>query len=320
MRVWSVYFVFGAASLFAQSSSQTATVAGRDVNGNSVAGPSYASATGKGYSERTEYSSNINGGRAPREAVEERVVSKTGDTTVIERTVRRYDANGNPGPAEKTRIEETRRADGSGTRSTTTYRSDINGTLRLAEQSNSETRVSGTIADTSTVVQRPTINGSLEPVERLNDTRRKTAPNSTQEETVTYRRDQNGQFIPAAKEVRERVDNNGQVTENTTMYENRTGSLQIAGQSVSRTLTGPDGSQTTVTDVYSTTVPGQAADTFRGQAQLREEQVTERRKNSDGTVTEATTSRRPNPRDPQQFESSQKIREVVCKGDCNPRP
>lgn len=301
------------------STSNTSSTVGTDFNGHAVAGPNYANAEGKGFSERTEYSGTINGGRVPRESVEERVVSKSGDTTVIERVVRRYDATGNLGPAEKTRIEETKHADGSGTRNTQTYRSDINGNLQVAERSETETKVSGSTRKIETTVQRPTLNGGTETVERQSAVVRQTAPTTTEEESTVYRRDQNGSFLPAVKEVKNRVEQNGTVIEKTDVYESRTGGLQLSQQTVAQTKTAADGTSSTVMDIYKSGVPGQAQDAYNGQTRLREEQVIERRKNPDGTVVESVVARRANPRDPSQLQGAEKISEVVCKGDCLPK-
>ncbi|MCL5742911.1 MAG: hypothetical protein M1541_03135 [Acidobacteria bacterium] len=62
---------------------------------------------------------SVNGGEVPLDSVQERVVSDSGGVRIVERIVRRYDADGHPGPPEKTRIEERQEADGSTTTTTT---------------------------------------------------------------------------------------------------------------------------------------------------------------------------------------------------------
>ena len=63
--------------------------------------------------QRSQITRDINGRTVPVESTEERVLSDSGSSRVIERIIKRYDANGNPGPPERVRIEETKEPDGS---------------------------------------------------------------------------------------------------------------------------------------------------------------------------------------------------------------
>ena len=63
-------------------------------------------------------------------------------------------------------IEENKLPGGGSTVRETTYRSDVNGSLREAERKTIETRVSGSTTTASTVIDRPGMSGSFETVEK----------------------------------------------------------------------------------------------------------------------------------------------------------
>ena len=104
------------------------------------------------------------------ESASERVVSDSGGVKVVERTIKRYDANGTPGPAERLTIEERKQPDGSLLTSTTVSRGTINGNFQLAERSTSISRTNGNRTETSTSLERPTLNGSFDLVEKSEQT------------------------------------------------------------------------------------------------------------------------------------------------------
>src|SRR3954464_6815004 len=79
-----------------------------DLNGRPVSGVSSVQSNGS----RSQITRDVNGRTVPVETAEERVVSDSGSSRIIERTIKRYDANGNPGPPERVRIEETKEPDG----------------------------------------------------------------------------------------------------------------------------------------------------------------------------------------------------------------
>ena len=109
------------------------------------------------------------------------MVSDSGGVKVIERTIKRYDANGTPGPAERVTIEERKQPDGSVQTSTAVSRGTINGGFQLAERSTAITRTNGNRTETTTSIERPTFNGSLDVVEKS-------------EQAVTSRRSENSEM------------------------------------------------------------------------------------------------------------------------------
>ena len=100
------------------------------------------------------------------EQVTERVVSEDANGKVTERIVKKFDPSGQPASTERVMIEEQKLPGGGSTVQETTYRNDVNGSLREAERKTTETRVSGSTTTTSTVIDRPSLNGSFETVEK----------------------------------------------------------------------------------------------------------------------------------------------------------
>ncbi len=143
----SVVFVL---SLSAQDSSVRTTTS-VDINGNRVAdGPQIEQTRSKGTAETTERMQSINGRMVPLERVEERVVRDDSTGRVVERTIHRYDATGNPTTPVKETIEEQKRPDGSSTIQTTRYRGDVNGDLQLVQKTVTELRKSGSTETSDT--------------------------------------------------------------------------------------------------------------------------------------------------------------------------
>jgi hypothetical protein len=313
------YFVFlslGLALAFGQQSS-TSTVVTYDVNGHPVTGPqTRVTRTASGF-QRTETVVNINGRMVPIQSVEERVVSEGGGTRVVERMVRRYDPNGNPGPPERVRIEEQKRPDGSLNVQTSVFRADLNGNQQLAERSQAEIRKEGSVTRETVTTERPTANGSMEVVERRNSTTRE-SNGAANQEALIYRRDLNGGFSVVARETVERAERNGQTIENAARYEATNGSLQLVQQTVSRTTKVPGSAgETQEIEVYTSSQPGRA-DAGAGTARyLKEQRLVERRPGSGNSVVESVSVRRPSDADPSRLGPYQKVQETVCTGKCN---
>src|SRR6476646_6357347 len=104
-RLWAAGFCLGA-TLVAQQSTQQSSTWTIDANGHRVEGPLYNVAESAAGGQRAETARSINGRMVPIQSAEDRVLSQDPQNKVVERLVRKYDANGNPGLAMKTRIEE----------------------------------------------------------------------------------------------------------------------------------------------------------------------------------------------------------------------
>src|SRR5437762_14236013 len=95
----------------------------------------------------------MNGRMVPVQATEDKAVSQDSKSKVVDRVIRKYDANGNPGRPIQIRIEETKNPDGSTTVRSTAYEADVNGNQQLFERSTTEIRKSGAATETSTSVE-----------------------------------------------------------------------------------------------------------------------------------------------------------------------
>jgi hypothetical protein len=306
-----------AAALCAQSTSVSSTTS-VDLNGHRVQnGPEVVTTKTAGGTETTETMQSLNGRMVPLERVEQRVLRDDASGRVVERIVRRYDSQGNPAPPTRETIEETKRSDGTSTTTANTYRTDINGNTQLAQKSVTETHKSAGEERSETVVQRPTINGSLDTVEKQ-DQVKVAQPNGYRDETTTYRPSSNGGFYAAVRTVTDHTEKNGQSTDNAVEYEANPGTaLQVHSQTVTKTVTAPDGSKDSVVDVYATNVPGTVGEP--GSAlKLQEQQLVDSQKGPGGTVTQTLSVRRPTVSDPNTLGPARQISQTVCKGDCKP--
>ncbi|HYL39359.1 MAG TPA: hypothetical protein VEV17_25795 [Bryobacteraceae bacterium] len=301
-------------SVWAQSSASTTTAV--DVNGQRIQeGPQVVRQTGPGYSETTERKQSINGRMVPLERVEERVIRQDASGRVVERTIRRFDPQGNPTAPVRETIEEQKRPDGSSTVQTTTYRADINGSMQLAQKSIAETRKNGSQSTTESVIQKPTINGALETVEKQSDVTVKGASGGYTEDKTTYRKNADGSFYAATRESIEHTQQGSRSTDNTAQYEvGPSGQLELHSQTVSKSEARPDGSKNTVVDIFGKNVPGVYGS---GALKLQEQQIIDQQKGTGDTVVQSVAVRRPSVSDANKLGPAQQLSETVCKGNCN---
>ena len=274
-----------------------------DINGQIVGGVGSIQSG----SSRSLVTRDSNGRTVPVESVDERVVSDSGGVRIVERVVKRYDANGNPGPPERVRIEERKEADGTVRTLTTTSRGDINGGFQLAERSTAVTRGTGARIETTTSIERPTLNGSFDLVVRSEQTITLSGPKTTENLTV-LRRDANGRLNEFAKKTRESVTVNGQVSENSAEYESAsTGQMRLMRQST--TQIEPGGTRQVTLFLPDA----------EGKLKLTQQQMIERSETPSGTV-ESTTVRFASPNDPGKLGPARKVEETVCTGICGRKP
>jgi hypothetical protein len=287
-----------------------------DINGNRVQeGPQVTRTKSDGTTETTETMQSINGRMVPLERVEERVLRDDASGRVVERLIRRYDQQGNPTRPIKETIDEQKRADGSSSVETTTYRGDINGGMQLTEKSVTQTQKSDSTETSNTVIQRPNVNGGLDTVEKRDEVK-VTQPNGYQTETTTYRNNGSGGFYVAVRQTDEHTQQGSQSTDNKAEYEaGATGTLQLHSQSVTNTVTRADGSQDITVDLYGRNVPG-TVDANDAPLQLFERQHIEKEPGPNDTLKETVSVQRPTVSDPGRLGPLQQLSETVCKGDC----
>jgi len=222
-----------------------------DVNGHAVAGVRSAES---GSSSAT-VAPGVNGRNVPVESIEERVLGEG----ILERTIRRFDPNGRPGPVERVLIETQKNADGTVQTRTSVHRGDLNGNLVLVQRSTAVTRDTETVETT----ERPGLSGRFQVAER-----RETTRNPSGETTVVQQVDVNGRMFDSARTTVERSGS----TENRAVYESTNGQMQLVRQTVTRT----SGDRTEV-DVYT---PG-----LQGQPELSRQQVIDRVRSAEGVAS-----------------------------------
>ncbi len=291
---------------------QSTTTYTRDVNGRNVPLAEQSSTKENGQSVTTEYTTSVNGRKVPLESTEERVLREDSTGRTVERVIKRYDPNGNPGPVERQKIEVRLNPDGSSTSVTSVYRGDLNGRMELAERVTAEGTKSGNTVTTNTQVERPALNGSVEIAER--QVRRVTSgENSSQSEATTYRKDPTGAFVESLRVVTDSSQQNGQTVENRAQYERLQGErLQLQSQTVTRARKNSDGTEVREVDIFRH-VPGRAESTAT--PRLTERQIVEQRR-EDGRVVERKTAQRPTINDPDRLGAAELIGERVCTGKC----
>jgi hypothetical protein len=264
-----------------------------DLNGRRVPAPiQTVERTPSGF-RKTETTRSVNGRTVPLESAEENVIHKDANSRTLERIVRKYDPDGRPGAVEKVRIEERKNPDGTTVVRTNVYRADVNGHLELAERSTTRAGAS----ESTVVVERPAPGRGMEVVERET-----VAHTGSRAETRTYRRDSNGNFYEAAREVSETSRSDGQETTETTRLEaGNAGRLEPASRTVSKTQKRADGSETEEIEVYSKFLSGHAADVDAARPRLEQQILRERKPGPDRTVLETTSVRSRLANDPSRF-------------------
>lgn len=305
-------------SLAAQQSSVSNT-SQVDINGNRVPdGPTISQSKTANGSVTTETRQSINGRSVPMERVEERVLRDDASGRVVERIVHRYDPQGNPTPPVKETIEEQKRPDGSSTTQSTTYRGDINGNMQVIEKVITDSHPSGSGLSSQTVVQRPTA-GGLATVEKREEVMVKQG-GGYQSESTTYRADGNGGFYTAVRQTTQHTEQGTQSSDSSAEYEGgpTTGQLQLHSQTVTETVTRPDGSKDTTVNIYGRSVPGTVSGNELG-LKLQEQQMIEIAPGPNNTVVQTLSVRRPTVSDPQTLGPARQISQTVCKGDCKPK-
>lgn len=282
-----------------------------DVNGRRVLDSQSSSSSGRGSSVNAESIRTLNGRMAPLQKIEERVVSDGPEGKVVERIIRRFEGGGGQSTTEKVLVETRKNPDGTETRRTTAYETDVNGRFSLRQRETEQVSKQGNVERADSTVERPALNGGLEIAEKRTVVAQ--GPEGNREKDVTiYRRTSSGGFGVAQREVEQVKVVNGRTTTSSAIYNaNSTGNMELATQKVSTLQKAADGSEIEVVDFYGNSQPGRAA---TGGPALREQQVIER-KSANGQQVETLSVRRP------QLDSGKlgpltKVSETVCSGNC----
>ena len=303
-------------AIWAQDSSASRSTS-VDINGRRVTnGPEVVQTKSSSGADVTERVQSVNGRSVPIERIEERVLRDDASGRVVERVIRSFSPTGDPLPPVKETIEEQKRSDGGSTIQTTTYRGDINGAMQLLRKSTTDVQISGSAQSVNTVVQQPTINGSLETVEKRNTVKLKESGDNYREDSTTYRRDANGNFVAAVQQATLHTQQGSEATDQTAQYEiGPDGRLQLHSQTVAKTVKGSDGSMETELNVFGANVAGTVDPSSK--LKLQEQQLIEKRPGPGNSVVETMSVRHPSVADPNALGPARQISETVCRGKCD---
>ena len=264
--------------------------------------------------DRTEVTQSLNGRRVPVEQTDERIVRQDSASRVVEKTIRRYDPNGQLATTERQVIEERSRPGGSTTH-VTTYRSDVNGRMAEAERRTTETETQGSVVRSQSVIERPA-SGSFQPVQKISSVTQ-TSPSGSQSDETVYEASQNGGFVAISRLVKETARTGAKTTERTAIYQpfSENGQMRLTEQTVANITTRPDGSEAIEKMLYGSSWNGKVRDNESG-PQLREQEFIERTPGPGGSVTESFSVRRPTASDSNRMGPLMKVSETVCTGKC----
>ncbi len=299
--------------LSAQSTSATYTT---DINGNRVAGGAVVSSDGT----TTDLRQSINGREVPLEQVQTKVLSQSGNTTVTERIVRHYGANGQVVATDRVVTEETKTGEGESIVHATTYRSDISGNMAEAERKTVETRKNGAATVTDTAVEKKDLSGSFSVAEKRSAMTEPTTDGSRGSETVMLR-DANGNLYEAQRSSTIEKKSGTQTVINTAIYEPTVdnGNLVLARQQVTKSTVNSDGSSTQEVETFGRTSDGRARQAGAAPA-LTEKRTIERQVAPGGAVIEKQTVQLPDVNDPGRLDAAHKVSETICRGECDKKP
>jgi len=290
----------------------------QSVNGGPMPGLSTSLSETPGSTRTIETRQSLNGHSVAAEKVNERVVSNEGGVKVVERTIERYDPNGEALPPEKQVITTTKHADGSEDQQSSIFRADLNGNMALAEKDETATRHAGGTVTSETSVERPSLNDSLAVVEKRDVVRTEGAAGAYEQNETVWRNDPSGVFYEAVRRVTEHKDQGSGSSDNTAEYEvGNTGALELHSQMVRNTVKAPDGSQTTEVTYLDKSAPGEVESGDNLPLKLRSQEIVETSKGPGGTVRETVSVRRPTVSDPNTLGPATKVSETLCHGDCS---
>jgi hypothetical protein len=319
MRTFAFFFFAAAVCMPAEDTKESSrTVYTYDSSGRRQAVYDQANASSAAGASQSQTVVDLNGRRVQLESMEETVLSDGPEGRVVERIVKKFDAQGRLTGQEKVRLEETKSADGSSsTVRATVYDRDLNGQFALRERSTTTTEKDASATRAETVVERPNVNGNLDTQERKLAVTTGDSAKSLKDVTV-YRKDQHGSLSPTVREVTETTTEGDRETANTSEYNSAsTGRMELTGQKLSQTVKSPDGSEAQVVDVFGTNNPGQLSSGYNREPKLRERQVIERMPGPGKGMVETFSVQRP-ALDSGRLGPPQKISETVCQGNCRP--
>lgn len=288
----------------------------KDVYGNPMRAPAIETER-SGNGERSYVSTgNLNGSRVKLESVTEKVHKVNDRTRVIERTVQRYDPNGNPAGLQRERVTEVKNADGAVDMTVEKFASDANGNMSPTEKQDIHQRqTSPNTVESDTIVSRPDINGGFGVAERAHEEKTSSGKGKWTDTKSIYRQGQNG-FYEANKVVTQHDEQDRRTTDVTAEYEiGSSGSLELHSQTSEQKVSSPDGSSVSSIDYFNRHAPGYAV-TSDQQLALRAREIREHKIEAANRAVDVLSVQHPSLTDPTRLDAPKVVSETVCNGSC----
>jgi hypothetical protein len=256
------------------------------------------------------------GGRSvPYISTQEKVISKTANSSVVERRVQRYNTQGQPTREAVVREEERKLPDGAIEKITTVYEEDLNGNLRPSERTVSRESESGDKTRTVVTSERPSASGEFEVVEKKESVETRQGENAAIVETVVSRPSVNGRLTETKRERSVMEKSGNTATTETEVFERSTatGEVTLSQRTVGTLVENPDGSASETIKVYGSARSGGGASDANATSGLRLEESVRRNVTvrANGEKVETITTQDRGVADPSQLRQSVVVQKVT---------
>ena len=223
----------------------------------------------------------------------------TVDASTVRTTMRTFarDVNGRKVVVQVTEEEKHTSPEGNANVVRITSNPDVNGRLQPVQHEIVETKKTGTdLEETNTTVMLTNINGGLAPAFKTHELRKRAANDTAETEKTTWLPDVNGKW--QLSEIRQNVtaqEANGRRIEETVFQPDAEGKLSQTSRVVSQESESTSGEKRSVTETYSTDVPGTTRD---GSLHLVERKTSTESSSSTGERATEQKIEQTNPGDP----------------------
>ena len=223
----------------------------------------------------------------------------TVDASTVRTTMRTFarDVNGRKVVVQVTEEEKHTSPEGNANVVRITSNPDVNGRLQPVQHEIVETKKTGTdLEETNTTVMLTNINGGLAPAFKTHELRKRAANDTAETEKTTWLPDVNGKW--QLSEIRQNVtaqEANGRRIEETVFQPDAEGKLSQTSRVVSQESESTSGEKRSVTETYSTDVPGTTRD---GSLHLVERKTSTESSSSTGERATEQRVEQINPGDP----------------------
>ncbi len=256
------------------------------------------------------------GGRpVPYISTQEKVISKTANSSVVERRVQRYDTQGQPTRQALVREEERKLPDGTLEKITTVYEEDLNGSMRPAERTVARESESGNKTRTVVTSERPSASGGFEIIEKKESVETRHGENAALVETVVSQPNVNGRLTETKRERSVMEKSGNTATTQTEVFERSTatGQVTLSQRTVGTLTENPDGSASETIKVYGSGRSGGGASDANATSGLRLEESVQRNVTvrANGEKVETITTQNRGVADSSQLHQNEVVQKVT---------